>query len=188
MNIQPIYKFNPILKLHINNSYNIQSQLDQYMPIKWQLLLMNNGSFTQNLNTLLVTNIKIDMCQKYNLIPNKSLTNIRLVWLKKNIQDKFTFAHSIWRFDQSYNQQTNLLTNKPVGQSFIDNEIDLHKDFQEIYYGYCYYLEKQFKSSEPIWARKYKVCYNNNSYAIIEEFFSPQLIHCFNVNDKLINQ
>ena len=179
MNIHPIQKFIPILKLKINNYNTLNNQFNKFIPIEWQFILTNNGSFTQNLNSLLMNKADIEMSQKYNKISEIKSVNIRIIWLKNNINDRFTFAHSIWIFNSSSKKYLKLLTNKPIGQSFIEYEIDLYKDLQEISYGYCHYLENQFKCTEPIWARKYKIYYKNNSYAIIEEFFSPKLINFF---------
>lgn len=172
MNIQLIQNFNPILKIKIQKS---DATLNKIIPNEWLFILMNTGSFTQNLNSLLVTDIKINICQKYNKNQSKKLTNTRTIWLKSYDNNKFAFAQSRWIIKNNYENCLDLIKNKPIGQSFISNEIDLHKNLEEIYCGYCYTLEKYFQSKQLIWGRKYTVLYNETSFITIQEYFSPEL-------------
>nr|QCI04050.1 hypothetical protein [Antithamnionella ternifolia] len=172
MNIQLIKNFNPILKINIQKS-NIK--LNKIIPSEWLFILMNTGSFTQNLNSLLINDININVCQKYNNNQPQKFTNTRTVWLINSHNDKFAFAQSRWIINNNYHNYVNLLNNKPIGQSFILNETDLHKNIEEIYCGYSYTLETDFQSRQLIWGRKYKVLYNDTSFIVIQEYFSPKL-------------
>jgi len=170
MNIQLISHFNSIINIKIHKS---NLELLRTIPNEWLFILMNTGSFTKNLNSLTNTDIHIDISQKYNYQTYK-LSNIRTVWLKKK-NNKFAFAQSRWIINNSNYESFQILTNKPVGESFIINEIDLHKNIEEIYCGHCYNLEKYFESKKPIWGRKYTVLNKNKSLTTIQEYFSPQL-------------
>ena len=179
MNINNIQSFHPIFKLKWYNNYTKQTKINKYIPIEWQFLIMNNGSLTQNLNSLLTNKITLEMCQKYNITINNKFTNIRIVWLENYINKKLTFAQSIWIINTLNNTYKHILNTKPIGYSLIKFEIDIYKDLQEISCGYCYNLENIFQTSETIWSRKYKIYYNYNSYVTIEEFFTPKLVNFF---------
>nr|YP_010865328.1 hypothetical protein QQR83_pgp046 [Campylaephora boydenii]WGT74120.1 hypothetical protein [Campylaephora boydenii] len=181
MNINNITSFHPILKIKLHSKHKIQAKINKYIPTEWQFIMMNNGSLTQNLNSLLINTTTIEMCQKYNLIfNNHAFTNIRIVWLENYINQNLTFAQSIWVMNTKNNQYKQILSAKPIGYSLINFEIDIYKDLEEIYCGYCYNLENIFHESKLMWGRKYKINYSKNSYITIEEYFTPKLIEFFN--------
>ena len=168
------------MKWHSQNK--IQNKINKYIPAEWQFIIMNNGSLTQNLNSLLINKTNIEMCQKYNSIfDNYKFTNIRIVWLENYIQQNLTFAKSIWVVDKTQDKYRQILKEQPIGYSLINFEIDMYKNLEEIYYGYCYNLEDIFQTSKLIWGRKYKINYSNSSYVTIEEYFTPKLVEFFNV-------
>nr|YP_009300588.1 hypothetical chloroplast RF21 [Campylaephora sungminbooi]AKU47507.1 hypothetical chloroplast RF21 [Campylaephora sungminbooi]ALN11954.1 hypothetical chloroplast RF21 [Campylaephora sungminbooi] len=182
MNINNITSFHPILKMKWHSKHKIQDKINKYIPVEWQFIIMNNGSLTQNLNSLLLDTTTIEMSQKYNLIfNNHAVTNMRIVWLENYINQNLTFAKSIWVMNTKDNKYKQVLNNKPIGYSLINFEIDIYKDLEEIYCGYCYNLEKIFHTSTLMWGRKYKINYSKNSYITIEEYFTPQLAEFFNV-------
>nr|QCI04423.1 hypothetical protein [Antithamnion hubbsii] len=188
MNIYPIQNFHPILKITKNTYANWEQQISNFIPLEWQFILMNDGSFTQNLNALLIQTPAILGCQKFNPISKSDIKSIRIVWLENDKKNKFTFARSIWLFNHNICTNIDILSEKPLGYSLIQNETDINKDIKEIYYGYNTYLESKFNSKEPIWGRKYNIYYKKRSYITIEEFFSPKLINLFQIdNYKLIN-
>nr|Q06463.1 RecName: Full=Uncharacterized protein ycf21 [Antithamnion sp.]CAA45960.1 non-essential secretory protein [Antithamnion sp.] len=172
MNIQLIKNFNPILKINTQSS-NIK--LNKIIPNEWLFILMNTGSFTQNLNSLLISDININISQKYNYNQPQQFHNTRTVWLANNNNQRFAFAQSRWIIKNNYTNYLNLLNNKPIGKSFIINETDLHKKIEEIYCGHSYILEKNFQSQQLIWGRKYTLLYNKKSFIVIQEYFSPNL-------------
>nr|YP_009297022.1 hypothetical protein Ceram_089 [Ceramium japonicum]AOM66365.1 hypothetical protein Ceram_089 [Ceramium japonicum] len=175
MNINNMQLFHPIFTLKYSSKKYVQKNINKYIPIEWQFIVMNNGSLTQNLNSLLINQIQLEMSQKYNITLNNKLTNIRIVWLENYINKHLTFAQSIWMIDKQNNIYKHILNTQPIGYSLIQFEIDIYKDLQEIYCGYCYNLENIFDYSNLIWGRKYKMFYEKNSYVTIEEFFTPQL-------------
>nr|QCI09068.1 hypothetical protein [Inkyuleea mariana] len=179
MHIYTFHKFHSILILPINNLKDSYNRLTDLIPIEWQIILMSDGSFTQNLNSLTGKCTKIKIFQKYNDILINQIKNIRVVWLKNDKFDQLTFARSLWRYTCTDSITLKLSKQKAVGQSIIESKIDIYKDIHEIYYGYCIYLEKKFNSKKPIWGRKYTLYYNHQSYAVIQEFFSPNLINFF---------
>ena len=181
MNINNIPSFHPILKMKWHSQDKIRNKINKYIAVKWQFIIMNNGSLTQNLNSLLIHKTTIEMSQKYNVkLNHNKLRNIRIVWLENYIDDKLTFARSIWIMNHKENQYKQVLSNKPIGSSLISLEIDMCKNLEEIYCGYCHDLENVFHKSQLIWGRKYKIAYSNNSYVTIEEYFTPKLIEFFN--------
>ena len=175
MNINKTQLFHPIFTLKCSSEEDTQKKISKYIPIEWQFIIMNNGSLTQNLNSLLINQINLEMSQKYNITSNNKLSNIRIVWLENYINKNLTFAQSIWTIDKQNNTYKHILNTQPIGYSLIQFEIDIYKDLQEIYCGYCYNLENIFDHSNLIWGRKYKMFYQKNSYVTIEEFFTPQL-------------
>ncbi len=148
------------------------------IPIEWQIILFNEGSFTQNLTILTKSKIHIKMKQKYNYLANKkNIRNIRYVWLENSIYTKLTFAQSLWIFKYKDDLYKQLKYNQPIGQILINNEQDIYKQVLEIYYGYCQYIEKYFKINQPIWGRKCVLYTNYKTSTIIQEFFSPYIIN-----------
>jgi len=148
---------------------------------------MNDGSFTQNLHSLIIKKPQILVCQKSNLISKNNIKSIRIAWLESDFKNKLTFARSIWLLNHNTYINIDILNEKPLGYSLIQNETDIKKDIKEIYYGYNNYLESKFNSQEPIWGRKYTIYYKKKSHITIEEFFSPKLINLFQIDEfKLI--
>nr|YP_009391801.1 hypothetical protein [Acrosorium ciliolatum]ARW59945.1 hypothetical protein [Acrosorium ciliolatum] len=160
------------------NYYN--TEIKQLISVKWQLILTNEGSFTKALNALTGKKIKVKMSQKYNYKSKHINRNIRCVWLENSLYTKLTFARSLWLFIYSNDINIELIKNKPIGNSFIENKIDIYRNIHEIYYGYSEYLEKNFIINQGIWGRKYTLYYNYNSYITIQEFFSPYIMTLFN--------
>ena len=163
--------YHPFITYHIKHE----------IPAEWQMILMNEGSFTQNLNYLHNQTIFIDMQQKsYQKVTNNHLTTLRCVWLENSIYTKLTFARSLWKMIPQNNLSYKLKQSKPIGNLLIANQSDIYKNIIEIYYGYCINLEKSFDNNLAIWGRKYVLYYNHNTYAIIQEFFSPNISSFFN--------
>jgi len=185
MNINNIISFHPIISMKWHSKHKIYHKINKYMPKEWQFIIMNNGSLTQNLNSLLINHTTIEMSQKHNSIFNKQIfTNIRIVWLENYIDQNLTFAKSIWIMNKKDNTYTQVLKTAPIGYSLITFEIDIYKNLEEIYCGYSYHLEDIFQTSKLIWGRKYKINYSNNSYVTIEEYFTPKLIEFFQTSKK----
>nr|QCI08730.1 hypothetical protein [Sphondylothamnion multifidum] len=182
MHINILHPFHKIFTIRIDDkNYNkIYSKTD--IPIEWQMILINEGSFTKNLHCLTNKKTSIIMQQKYNHNFYKTTTrNIRCVWLENSIYTKLTFARSLWMFTYKDSIYKQLNINQPIGQLLIESKIDIYKQIQEIYFGYCQYLEQSFDIAEPIWGRRYILYYNYKAYAIIQEFFSPNIINFFHI-------
>nr|YP_009397387.1 hypothetical protein [Dasyclonium flaccidum]ARW66573.1 hypothetical protein [Dasyclonium flaccidum] len=171
--IYTFYNFHAICIIPINKIEEKANKLIDFIPVKWQLILTNNGSFTQALTYL--TNQIIDI----KMLQNKHKTNkrhIRCVWLGAEIYTKLTFARSLWLL--TLDNQT-IKTDKPIGKSFIKHKIDIYKKIHEIYYGYSQNFEKSFSLNKPLWGRKYTLYYKNKSSVTIQEFFSPDILYFF---------
>uniref|UniRef100_UPI0030036A60 Ycf21 n=1 Tax=Anunuuluaehu liula TaxID=3049639 RepID=UPI0030036A60 len=176
INIHLTYKFHKILFLPINNTnYN----LSHLIPIEWQLILISDGSFTQNLNSLTGKHIKIEIISPYSKTRmKKKKMQTREVWIKDHKDNKLAFAKSLWPAINKTNYFV-LPQNQSIGQSLIELQIDMYKDIHEIYYGYCRYLENKFHDNGPTWGRKYTLFYQKQRLATVQEIFSPQIINFF---------
>lgn len=166
-------RFNKVLIIpfkHFSQLHNINSYFNKILPYEWQILLISDGSFTQNLNSLSSRKIKIELISK----PYHK----REVILKDNNNNNLAFAKSL--LTKNYEKNIKLPLDKPIGQYLIKFKIDIYKDIHEIYYGYFPYSYLIFNSNEPIWGRKYTIYYQNKPVVIIQEFFSPRLINFFN--------
>ena len=138
------------------------------------MILINDGSFTQNLNSLTGKSITSQITNKlsHTLIDK---INFRCVWLKDHHNNKLAYAKSLWLIQPD--GYTIFNKDIPIGQSFIKSQIEIYKDLQEIFYGYCEYLEKEFHTQGPIWGRKYTIYHDKKSLGTIQEFFSPHIIN-----------
>nr|QCI07961.1 hypothetical protein [Plumaria plumosa] len=173
------HKFHPIFTMQARRIKCNFKYLDKLVPIIWQIILTNEGSFTLTLDSLTYTKTRIKMSQKKYEISSHITRSIRCVWLENTIYTKLTFARSLWLLTYKDLQCIEKYNYQPIGQSFIESKTDIYKQIHEIYYGHCQYLEKYFKTDKPIWGRKYTLYYKNISYTTIQEFFSPNLINFF---------
>lgn len=149
------------------------------LPTIFQLILINNGSLTQNLNSITGNEITIDLINE-QIKDNHEI--IRKVWLKSKLK-KIAFAISCWQ--ENRKNITTITPDQPIGQSMIINENDIYKDIKHITYGYSYHLEDILQIKEPLWNRKYEIWSNKKVVAIVEEFFSIRLsktYHYKNIN------
>lgn len=180
------YKFQKIWSIPIGkfskNIHSINYNLKEFIPKEWQLILMSDGSFTQNLISLTGKIISLSIISQSIYYPLNSKSCIREIWLVDSLCRKLAFAQSIW---PKYNKNENNIfkpNNQTIGQLLIESKVDIHKDIHEIYYGYCTYLEKHLSINEPTWGRKYTIYYNNRPLTTIQEIFSPSIINFFIVS------
>nr|YP_010199136.1 hypothetical protein LK225_pgp160 [Crassiphycus usneoides]UAD88585.1 hypothetical protein [Crassiphycus usneoides] len=176
MNIS--HSFNYIINLPLSNLNSFNEQTYHLIPPEWKCLLMSDGSFTQNLNSL--TGKQIITCPtyiKYQYITNK--TKIRKVYLQDTARRHLAFARSNWILQINNTIYKGLNKNQPIGKSLIKKQVDIYKDIHEIYYVYSIYLEHIFNSREPIWGRKYTIYHDCKPVTTIQEFFSPHIISFF---------
>lgn len=182
MTIYQDYTFQKILTISQKQLPYLTEIKLKTLPREWKLILMNDGSFTQNLNSLTGEHIKLKIHYKTSdILLNKK--KLRIIWLEDNINNKLTFARSLWPLHINHYKYIELGNNKPIGQSIIESKIDIYKDIYKLYYGYSKYLDKAFNSRGPIWGRKYKIYYHKKLFTIVEEFFSPHLIQYFHLKN-----
>lgn len=188
MDLHNDYRFYKIWSLSINSlktaPYNnhLNYQLIHSIPIELQLILMSDGSFTQNLISLTGRMIDLNIVSKstHKILNNSN--HIREILLTDTTCKPLAFAQSIWPIYTNETQHNATLKNQPVGQSFIESKIEIYKEMHEIYYGYCTLLEKKFISDGPIWGRKYTIYHNQKPLTSIQEIFSPEIIDLFTYN------
>nr|AYR06329.1 hypothetical protein [Renouxia sp.] len=164
------------ISFYIINRSNLSKNLHN-IPITWRLIIIGQGSFTQNLNSITGEKIYVELVsQKVKINRLNPLTNhtIRRVWIKNKQGNKLAFAESYW--NQSDRFFANLTSEQPIGKSLIEFETDFYKEIQQIEYGHSYLLEKAFRTQEPIWSRKYSIWHDSRPIATIREFFSNELI------------
>lgn len=142
----------------------------QNFPLKWQLILLSDGSFTQNLNSIIGQTININLIRQ-NLTKNNQI--IRQVWIEDLNKNKIAFAESYWKKNDI--KKSKLSDFKPIGKSMINNEIDISKKIHNIKYGYNLFIEKTLEIKHPILSREYTIQYNNKPLTTIKELFSPNL-------------
>ena len=153
------------------------------IPNKWKLIIMADGSFTQNLNSLTGKEVFISLInqKQLSIINDKREAEkflFRQIWLEDKNQNKFAFAESLWKL--STNATADLTKKQPIGKSLIEFEIDFHKKIQNIKFGYSHFIGSGFKTQRAIWSREYTLLHNNQNISKIKEFFSPRLPQYFN--------
>nr|UAD87759.1 hypothetical protein [Gracilaria textorii] len=170
--------FNYIINLPLDNLDSFNEQTYHLIPPEWRFILMSDGSFTQNLNSL--TGQQIITCPTY--IKRQYITpkmKIRKVYLQDTSKRNLAFAQSNWILQINNKIYKTLNNNQPIGKSLIKHKTDIYKDIHEIYYVYSIYLEHVFNSTEPIWGRKYTIYHESQPITTIQEFFSPYIISFF---------
>nr|QCI04568.1 hypothetical protein [Apoglossum ruscifolium] len=180
--IDTFYKFHYIFIIPIKKIKFLKKKLYNIIPIKWQIILMNEGSLTEILHFLNNQNIQIKIFQENHAIciHNNTNRNIRCIWLKSSLCTNLIFAKSLWKFQYIDKIEYELQSNKPLGKSLIESQTDIYKEIHEIYYGYSEYLQCKFKTNHGIWGRKYTLYYKNKASITVQEFFSPDIINLCN--------
>ena len=156
MDLHNDYRFYKIWSLSIkhprkqqHNKY-ITYQLINSIPIELQLILMSDGSFTQNLISLTGRMIDLNVVFKStHKILNHS-NHVREILLTDTAYKPLAFAQSVWPKYENETQHSATFKNQPVGQSFIESKIEIYKEMHEIYYGYCTLLEQKFMSEAAL--------------------------------------
>nr|YP_009346922.1 hypothetical protein [Gracilaria firma]YP_009497910.1 Ycf21 [Gracilaria changii]APR74457.1 hypothetical protein [Gracilaria firma]ART65174.1 Ycf21 [Gracilaria changii] len=169
---------NYIINLPLNNLHLFNQQTCHLIPPEWRCLLMSDGSFTQNLNSLTGQQIITNPAYiKSKYVTNK--TKIRKVYLQDARKRHLAFARSNWILKINNTIYESLTKHEPIGKSLIKKQVDIYKDIHEIYYVYSVYLEHIFNSTEPVWGRKYTIYHECKPITTIQEFFSPHIISFF---------
>lgn len=170
--------FHCLIQIQINRKNYLKSYNKLNVPKKWQLILMNDGSLTQNLNSFTGSDIYIHICQNFNqVLVDKN--NIRSIYLEDKNNTKLVFAKSLWPINSLIFDKFKMQA--PVGKLFIKYKQDIYKEINEIYYGYSKYLNCYFNTNKPIWGRKCSIYYKKSCIVTIYEFFSPDLIKFFKI-------
>lgn len=76
MNLNKYYNFNSILTINIDELNNSSSITRESISEKWLLILISDGSFTQNLNSLIGKSAKLNIYDKskINLLNQKKIS------------------------------------------------------------------------------------------------------------------
>nr|YP_010198936.1 hypothetical protein LK147_pgp155 [Hydropuntia urvillei]UAD88385.1 hypothetical protein [Hydropuntia urvillei] len=176
MNIKLSDSLSYIINLPIYNLQSFNKQTYDLIPPEWKFILMSDGSFTQNLNSLTGKSIiarPTYITEQYINTEKK----IRNIYLQDNSKKNLAFARSNWILQiENNNKYTTLSNYQPIGKSLIQDQVDIYKDIHEIYYVYSVYLEHIFDIKKPIWGRKYTIYNEYQPITTIQEFFSPYII------------
>nr|ARW60553.1 hypothetical protein [Polysiphonia sp.] len=170
-----LYKLNQICILSLRNS-----TIFKLIKTPLCLITINEGSHTRLIHYLNNNRINTKVLQQKEEKIEHINRRIRYVWLETSIYTKMTFARSLWQIKQKELNIKKLKRQSPIGQSFINQQIDTKKYIHELYYCHCQDFEKKLRSKKPIWGRKYKLNYENKSYILIQEFFTPEIMFFFN--------
>nr|YP_009392003.1 hypothetical protein [Periphykon beckeri]ARW60351.1 hypothetical protein [Periphykon beckeri] len=163
-----INKFYPVWILSLQQNNIIRPKTSNLIQNQFKAIVINDGSHTRLIEYLNNQVIKIKILEQ-----NADQKRIRYVWLETILYKKITCARSLWKIKK--NQNINKINkNLPIGKSFINAKIDIHKEIRELYYGYCKDIEKELRSKKGIWGRKYQLNYEDYSFILIQEFFSAQ--------------
>lgn len=107
--------FHYLLIIPYKKIQKLNKQCYPKIPNKWQLILTNEGSFTQIIKNLSGYKINIKVVEKKNQTFNNIHKNIRCVWLENCIYTKYLFARSIWLFKYLEKIDYKIQNNLPIG-------------------------------------------------------------------------
>nr|YP_009392206.1 hypothetical protein [Osmundaria fimbriata]ARW60768.1 hypothetical protein [Osmundaria fimbriata] len=188
--IYTLHNFHCICILPVNKIKNMGDQLNIIIPEQLRILFVNEGSLTYTMQHLTGKIIGIEILQqKYERNEyKKPKLYMRFAWIETEIYTKLIFARSLWNILYNHAIYSKIKENYPIGNSFIKYKSDIYKHIHEVYYGYCYKLEKYLECKSKIWGRKYTLYYGNKSYATIQEIFSPHMISFLTNYNILLNQ
>nr|QCI06188.1 hypothetical protein [Dicranema revolutum] len=152
------------------------------IPQEWQIILMGDGSCTQNITSLTgkKTKVKILKENNYKIVDNTS--TVREVYLYNDQENILAFATSRWHYRKKLLLVNNISV--PIGQLLIEHKQDFYKEINEIYNGYCQKLECKFHHKGLIWGRRYTLYYKSIPLASFEEIFSPIISTFFQNKQK----
>lgn len=141
-----------------------------------KIIILNEGSHTRLIQYLKNSQSDIKTLQQATRKTIRSNRKIRYVWLETSVYTNITFARSLWTMVHTTVSHINFGETGPIGQFFIENKIDIHKNLYELYFCYCKDLEKTLSFDDGFWGRKYLLRQKNHADIIIQEFFSPQIV------------
>nr|YP_009313451.1 Hypothetical protein ycf21 [Galaxaura rugosa]SCW21705.1 Hypothetical protein ycf21 [Galaxaura rugosa] len=177
-----------------NWEYNLKKDLKNFnylpsfIPIEWQILLTNDGSFTRNASIINNSITTIQLCKQNSIYTSrKKIKNFisyhkyqtvnriteRYVWLTQE-KEKIGFAYFQY-LSNRYKMSYLFHNNQPVGSSLIASETNIHRDLENVYLGYCQELESSFECIGPLWGRSYNIHVETDTLLIIHEIFSSKL-------------
>nr|YP_009397592.1 hypothetical protein [Dipterosiphonia australica]ARW66778.1 hypothetical protein [Dipterosiphonia australica] len=165
----------PICIISLKNNIFISNQISKSITNPLKLIAINEGSHTRLIEYITSNQVKIKVVQQHRIEYRETYRKIRYVWLKTSAYTIMTLAKSLWKIKQKNSPINSIKINNPIGQSFIDLQVDLNKNFGELHYSYCKDFERKLRSKRPIWGRKYRLSNNNDLNIIIQEFFSPDI-------------
>nr|YP_010618645.1 hypothetical protein PN024_pgp150 [Rhodomelopsis africana]WAX02658.1 hypothetical protein [Rhodomelopsis africana] len=168
--------FYPICIGQLKHNKPISNKISNSLKASLKLAVINEGSHTRLIQYLTNQKINIQLLQQNEQRLTKVQRRIRYVWLETSTYTKITFARSLWKIKENDLNNNKIKKNLPIGQSFIKSKIDTNKEIKEFYYCYCQDLEKELKSKQAIWGRKYRLNYDNSSSILIQEFFSQKIV------------
>jgi chorismate-pyruvate lyase len=186
MNIEQ--NFIKIWNIDLHDKINHDQAIQNFIPIEWQLILISDGSLTQNISIIKKDLLSLKLINekrqlRFFTIVNKQSNKSnnyntvlsREIWLINQVKYKILFAKSY------YNKEIfplDFLNNSdPLGRSLIESEIEIYRKINKIYYGYSQILEKKFNIKGPLWGRSYHILYRDQLIILINEFFSPIIIN-----------
>nr|YP_009297789.1 hypothetical protein Kuma_089 [Kumanoa americana]AOM67523.1 hypothetical protein Kuma_089 [Kumanoa americana] len=177
--------FIKIWEVALNDKTDYYSKIKKRLCRNLQVLLISDGSLTNNLNILEAVPISLQLIKQeeqlyYSSIPNKtSIFTAREILLTHTKEKYIIFAKSYYQ--QNILPIDLIKNNKPLGKLLIDSEVEIYRKIHSIYYGYSSILEKKFQYQGPIWGRSYDILGNQKILTLIHEFFHPTVLKKFDI-------
>nr|UEQ11954.1 Hypothetical protein Ycf21 [Kumanoa mahlacensis] len=169
--------FIKIWEVDLNDKIHYYSRITKYLCPNLQVLLLSDGSLTNNLNILGEVPIFLKLIKEeeelysFSVSTQSSIFTAREILLTHNKEKNFIFAKTYYIKNIPPINLTN--NNKPLGKSLIEAEIEIYRKIKSIYYGYSRTLEKKFQFQGPVWGRSYYILCNQKFLTLIHEFFRP---------------
>lgn len=171
--MQSIDKDTKFVALWSKTIHSIHKSLS-IISLEYQMVIMSNGSLTQQLNCITGNNINISLIRQNsinNFNPYYNNYTVREIWLKDNHNHQLVFAQSF--LNKYMIMHRNLIEKQAIGKSLIESEIDFYKEVYKMSYGYLLIIEEELQIKIPIWSRHCIVWHNKKPLTIIKEFFPP---------------
>ncbi len=150
----------------------------------FSMVLLGDGSTTQNLGLLTGERVKIDLVSMtqqekgldgaprfLSAIPAPRLR--RQVWLRTESGRRLAYAVSWWPEGRA----EEFLRNRkvPIWNSLASNRIELFRDIKTVMLGDSEELEREFGVPGPFWGRYYFFRHGGKPLTLIHEVFHPAL-------------
>nr|YP_009654320.1 hypothetical protein [Pleurostichidium falkenbergii]QCH39607.1 hypothetical protein [Pleurostichidium falkenbergii] len=171
-------QINPVCIVALKSNTIINNRLAQSFKFQLKFIVINEGSHTRLIQYIGSGKVVIRILQQKETKHINIYKHIRYARLETATYSKMTFARSLLMIKDKRSSTTTILEASPLGQHFIQNEVDTNKKIGLLSYSYCKKLEKTTNSTRNIWGKSYRLYYEKNLCILIQEFFFSRN-YCF---------